>query len=498
MPPAALRPATRKRSTRACLALLACVLTVLAATAPAGASAGWPGVPGWAVGGRHATDSRPQAGRRCHGRCCRAHRGGRATACTRAQASPKPSPAPAVQAQADPAPAAIARAPGPGAPAHGTPAADPPFEAAGPAPEESGDPEPEVKAGDSSPEDPSGEDGAGPDEPSEEGSEIPEGPPEESNDSEEGAGEEEPPAPEEEPPPEGPPSASAPSAAEPLRWAPPPLVDPKTIELGDGYTHTTLSPSRDYVVKLPATKKVGGTWLDGGHNVVLIGGEITIPTGTTPGARNDAQRRAIYIRGATGTVHIEGVKIDGSGGGEMDGVDIAAPEATVQLENLRMEGLRGGYSSFHADLVQPWGGVGDLRIDRLSGASNYQGLFLKPDLGPIGSVEISNTDLAASTEGPLDKGGTMLWLTSGTGSCASFPLTLSNVFVAPRPGLSLERAIWPSSSSGLGCEARGAAVATWPDLAVSGDVQEGAPAAGSFVPEGVAGIGYQSPGYSRP
>jgi len=297
------------------------------------------------------------------------------------------------------------------------------------------------------------------------------------------------------PPAEEPPVSPA---AEPLRWAPPPLVDPKTIELGNGYTHTSLSPSRDYVVKLPATKKVGGTWLDGGHNVVVIGGEITIPAGTAPGARSDAQRRAIYIRGATGTVHIEGVKIDGSGGGEMDGVDIAAPEATVQLENLRMEGLRGGFSSFHADLVQPWGGVGDLRIDRLSGASNYQGLFLKPDLGPIGQVEISNTDLAATTEGPLDKGGTMLWLTSGTGSCSSFPLSLSNVFIAPRPGLTLERAIWPSNSSGLGCEARGAAVATWPDLAVSGSVQEGTPAAGSFVPDGVAGVGYRSPGYAQP
>ena len=268
------------------------------------------------------------------------------------------------------------------------------------------------------------------------------------------------------------------------------------IELGTGFTHTSMSPSRDYIIKMPPSEKVGGTWLSGGHNVVLIGGAVTIPTGTTPGVPNDAQRSAIYIQGATGMVHVEGLEIDGGGGGEFDGVDIAAPQATVQLENLRIVGVRGRYSAFHADIVQAWGGAADLRIDHLTGSSNYQGLALQQDLGPIGSAELSDIDLTATTEAPIDRGGHMLWLTKGVSSCVSYPVTLSSVFVQPRPGTALGRSVWPANNSGLGCDESGETLASWPALPVSGGVREGSPPSGSFVPLGMVGLRYRSPGYS--
>jgi hypothetical protein len=288
---------------------------------------------------------------------------------------------------------------------------------------------------------------------------------------------------------------SNPVGSGPIRWAPPALVDPKTIELGTGYTHTSMATSRDYIIKLPPTRKVGATWLDGGHNVVVMGGSVTIPMGTPPGVENDAQRTGIYIKGATGTVDIEGVSIEGSGA-EFDGVDIAAPLATVQLENLRIIGVKGRFSAFHGDMVQPWGGVKDLRIDHLTGTSNYQGLTLQQDLGPIGSAEISNVDLTATTEPPLDLGGHMIWLTTDSNTCTDFPVTLSNVFVKPRPELTLATSVWPASNSNLSCKESGATFATWPSLSVTGGVQEGLPPGGSFVPPGAAGLGYVSPGYS--
>jgi hypothetical protein len=326
-----------------------------------------------------------------------------------------------------------------------------------------------------------------------------EGPPDEGPSEEDDSGE---PAPEESEPTgegqastESPPPSISPPTAEALAWAPPALVNPKTIELGTGYTHTSLSSSRDYIVKLPPTKKVGGTWLDGGHNVVVIGGSVTVPTGTDPGVAYDAQRNGIYIKDATGTVHIEGVLIDGSGGAEFDGIDINAPLATVQLENLRIVGVRGGFSSFHADVVQPWGGVKDLRIDHLTGSSNYQGLMLQPDLGPIGSAEISNVDLTATAEPPVDRGGHMLWLTRGSTSCAGYPVALSNVFVKPRPGSSLIQSVWPTTS-GLSCNATGSSSVDWPKLEVGGVVQVGPPPAGEFAPPQSAGLSYLSPGYA--
>ena len=132
-----------------------------------------------------------------------------------------------------------------------------------------------------------------------------------------------------------------------LRWAPPALTDPTTIELGTAYTYTRMDPARDYMIKLPATTKAGATVLDGGRNVVVVGGHVTIPTGTADGA----YRRAIYVKNATGTVHLEGIEIDGSGGGESDAIAISAPRATVQIENVRATGLRGGHSTWHADIV---------------------------------------------------------------------------------------------------------------------------------------------------
>jgi len=287
-------------------------------------------------------------------------------------------------------------------------------------------------------------------------------------------------------------SATAPPAT--LHWAPPALVEPKTITLGTGYTHTTLLTNRDYIVQLPATKKVGGTWIDGGHNVVVVGGYITVPRGSSSASANETT--ALSIKGATGTVHVEGVLIDGSGGGEFDGVTINAPEATVQLENLRIVGVSGGYDGVHADVVQPWGGVRDLRIDRLTGRSNYQGLTLKPDLGSIGSAEIEEVDVTATTEGTIDRGGHMLWLTRGTNTCSTYPMTLSNVFVTPRPGKQLSGAVWPQKNFTGPCPANGSKSALgWPALPVLGGAQLGPPSSGSYVPAGAAGINYQSPGY---
>jgi hypothetical protein len=263
-----------------------------------------------------------------------------------------------------------------------------------------------------------------------------------------------------------------------LAWAPPKLVNPITITLGTGYTHTILAPERDYLIKLPHTRKIGGTWLEGGHNVKILGGSITIPSTSSP---TTAQRTAIYVKDATGTVHIEGVLIDGTGGSQFDGIDVAAPQATVQLENLRIVGVNGGLGSWHADIVQPWGGVHILRIDRLSGASTYQGLTLIEDQGPIGSAKLSHVDLTATTDPAPDGGGQMLML-SNTTPCTTYPVSLSDVYILPRPGRTLANSIWPSGLA-TGC------------VGLKGPPLLGPPAGGPFVPPGLAGLGYSTPGY---
>ena len=283
------------------------------------------------------------------------------------------------------------------------------------------------------------------------------------------------------PPPPPPPS-------EQLHWAPPTLTNPITLQLGTGYTSNTLDPTRAYIVVMPPSLKTGATVLQGGRNIVMIGGRATIPPGTT----SDMQRRAVYIKNAVGTVHLEGLDLYGTPGVPMDAIAINAPDAIVQIQNVRATGIEGSFAGFHSDVVQPWGGVRELRIDRLTGTSNYQGLFLKPDLGPIGPVTLENVDLT-HTSTPTDGGGHLLWVTDG---CTGINASLSNVYVASQQNRELGRLAWPAVNSGLPCA--GQVVGDtfgWPALPVSGVVRQGPAPTGEFVPPGVDGPAYQSPGY---
>jgi hypothetical protein len=281
-----------------------------------------------------------------------------------------------------------------------------------------------------------------------------------------------------------------------LRWAPPALSDPTTIKLGRNYSDVDLKPDQDYVLKLPAVDKHGGLTIEGGHNVTVIGGHITVPAGGPPGAANDRYRTGIYVKNSTGTVHIEGVLIDGAPGAEWDGVDIDAPRATVQLENLRVDGVRGRFSRFHGDVVQPWGGVHALRIDRLTASSNYQGVTIPIDEGRIGSAQISRVDLHGVASG-IEKGGHLIWLTTGSETCDSYPVDLRHFYLEPRAGLDLGESVWPQVGRPRPCGARSRrGFAFWPRLAdVHGGVHLGTPPDGPYVPRGVAGVDYVTPGY---
>jgi hypothetical protein len=55
-----------------------------------------------------------------------------------------------------------------------------------------------------------------------------------------------------------------------LEWAPPVLKNPTTKHFtSTGYTETKLDTAKDYTSKLSSQQKVGATFIDGGHNVVI-------------------------------------------------------------------------------------------------------------------------------------------------------------------------------------------------------------------------------------
>jgi hypothetical protein len=300
-------------------------------------------------------------------------------------------------------------------------------------------------------------------------------------------------------------SPQSPPPLEKLTWAPPKLHRAKVVYApsGENPAILRLDTKRDYVVKLPRHGLRGTLEINGGHNVVVMGGEVKVPSTanqTDNGA--DGTDTAIYVRASTGTVHIEGVLIKADDDTQYDGIDVNAPEATVQVENVRVEDVYGSLTTEHADVIQTWGGVKELDVDGLTARGDYQGLTVAPALGDVGSVHLKHVNLTAeaapetlarATVG----GGIMLWLTSGTDTCESATVTLKDVFIANRTSrIKSTNTVWPSSTSGLECAA---AVSDgrmeWPALPVSGGVTIGTPPRGEFVPEGVPGNDYHSPGY---
>jgi hypothetical protein len=278
-----------------------------------------------------------------------------------------------------------------------------------------------------------------------------------------------------------------------LRWAPPHLDDPITVRLGDGYTTTKLAPDQDARIELPDTVKRGGVTIEGGHDVVIVGGQIAIPPGTPSGIENNRFRTAVYVKGATGTVHLEGLRLSAGQGVEWDAVDVAAPAATVQLENVRADRLHGTLDGFHADVIQPWGGVRNLRVDRLTASSDYQGVTIPVDAGPIGRAELGDVNIKGLGDGS-GGGGHLLWLTSGTDECDSYPVQLRHFYVEQRPEAKFSKSTWPQVGHPPACGARvQRGTISWPRLpSITGVVLHGQPPRGGFVP-----VGYASPGYRR-
>jgi hypothetical protein len=290
-----------------------------------------------------------------------------------------------------------------------------------------------------------------------------------------------------------------------LTWAPPHLTDPQVIVLARGQTVTRMDPDKDYVIRLPREGK-GDTFLVGGRNVVIVGGHVS--SGGEPTLWDVPEHRGIYIAGATGVVHIEGVLIDDVDVGKADGIDVAAPEAIVQIQNVRIVGLTGSQEENHADVVQVWGGVKELRIDRLTGATDYQGLHVQPELAPNGPEIIKNTNVSSTS---TTAGNWLAWLTTDSNTCETpARVELSEVYVTPRDGRSLGNSVWPPDRNANAAELRSSrGVRTcaselsadgtqlaFPQLPqVSGVIKKGPPPGGDFVPDGVAGPDYVSPGY---
>lgn len=255
-----------------------------------------------------------------------------------------------------------------------------------------------------------------------------------------------------------------------LAFKPPALTNPIDVYISNTNRRPSIAATQDAIVHWPSTpvnpSDGGDVQIIGGRNVVSIGGAICPST----------IRRGLFLKGFTGTMFVEGLQVGGDGCPLNEGIDVdtlGARGSRLVLENDRIGSpaspMQGSYATNHADVVQVWNGPATLAIDRLTGFSQYQGFMIQPrqfgswQAGEIGLYDVRRTNLENHDGGAYA------------------------VYRADAAGTS------PTSTEDFYADAATAERTDY--LNRFGGITFGPPPHGDFVPAGVPGVNYVSPGY---
>lgn len=334
-----------------------------------------------------------------------------------------------------------------------------------------------------------------------------------------------------------------------LTWAPPALTNPITVQVSNSGqacpglpNQNTFQPficylaaGQDYILKIghrtASASDPDGLVVTGGNDVVIIGGEVTVPA---PAAATP-ERYGFVFHSQTGTVHVEGVLTDGY---PANCFVLDAAQAIFQLENDRCQGIdmyMENFSNPHSDVLRTWKSPSEVRIDRLTGEYDNTGLAFYGQQQSNGSwtypghvtlkhVNLRNTPgsetqctnytvaeghdfVVSSLQTRIDID--QMYTETGWGRA-------SNTTNCPAAG-SFQFPLWggwftyngqtqytPSENQvGNGTSAGSYLQFTnpgadniWGPNGAYATVNYGLPSGGDYVPAGLAGTGYTSPGYS--
>ena len=318
-----------------------------------------------------------------------------------------------------------------------------------------------------------------------------------------------------------------------LTWAPPDgwenyqeLVIPSTGGIFD------LDPDINYRISAPQMIRAP-LMIRGGGNIVAIGGHIRIDGPEFDPPANGTQRRALVFRddGAPDgrVVHFEGWLMDGEDLAE--GINPGmSPNSIFQLQNIRVEQVtvrsaddRDGTGIYtnggsHPDILQLWSGIKELRVDKFTGRSNYQGLYDRENIEPTVRAERffrrTNFEGTEVTTAVVDGGdGTpysnvRFFRCDFLDQCGQWRLDPGTVWMKGHQNSTWDT-VWPratvTDTDSLGTYHRWDGVTltdgsgrnfarNWDDNDW-GKVYEGSPPGGDYVLASTVGIGYTSPGY---
>lgn len=299
-----------------------------------------------------------------------------------------------------------------------------------------------------------------------------------------------------------------------LTWAPPALSSPETILVTDAMTEVRLVAGRDYIIDVPPNARQSTPLrrrlnVINGRNVVIVGGHVEIPVQDCSAITKQEcinRRRGIQLNYQTGTVHVEGLLLNGPD--ISDGIVLNAEQATVQLQNVRVENVHARNHDFvndnHPDIIEMWGGVKELRVDRFTGSSDYQGLLLFSGSKYVGPSTFKRTNIVGEATARY-----LFWHPADHTN----PVALDDVWILPPSGRPLANTVWPTtaqydSANRFPTMTEAIVVLSTPQYVhypnwlradggpmIAGQIRNGRPPGGDFVPAGVAGGAYVSPGY---
>jgi hypothetical protein len=291
-----------------------------------------------------------------------------------------------------------------------------------------------------------------------------------------------------------------------LRWSPPALTHPIVIPVPIDFYSATLDLNTDYILKMPSSCRNSDMQTSGGRNIRIVGG---CNSGGANGSR-------MAFTNVMKSVFLEGISF--KMGREEDVINVGGTNASrpdVYLQNIRVTGARGSFASNHTDIFQAHGPVGTLYIHRLTGDSNYQGIFDSGEF-PQTATYMSMVNLRYNNIKPAGRITYLLWFgTSDITKSATpeqrlaslWPRYLTEVYVdttlreqsleccgvQPAVGATLNGTNVAPIMDGAGN------VAAWPPtMQITGGVRAGSPKE-DFVLSGRSrpGARYVSPGYSN-
>jgi hypothetical protein len=281
-----------------------------------------------------------------------------------------------------------------------------------------------------------------------------------------------------------------------LTWAPPALTNAVTINVTNANRRLYLDNSRDYRLNIVEHLQ-RELWIEGGRNVVVVGGHITIDQLGTSSSYQDNTAIKVRYGDPAGTVHLEGILIDGAY--VNDGI-VTATSRNLQIQNVRVERAYDMIKNGHADCFQSQLGVGHLRVDRFTCSTQRQGIFLGDHDGPIRSVDLRRVDMYSAN------GYHLLWQTNPT-----YPVYVYDVRLGVALGSSTQYSfgfwVYPQvdgkdAYTGINDANRKAVLSSdgqslwFVGSNITGTVRKGVPSGGDFVPRSAVGTGYTSPGYA--